>query len=97
MSAGRHHHQRPCDTGRIAGLTVQLSPGCSPIEADQPEHGIQHIEPPRSKEDTMLGPNQHTIHLAQQSYDQRLDHAAKIREIQRDRSDGTAQIVRAHV
>ena len=43
----------------------------------------------------MLGPNQHTIHLAQQSYDQRLDHAAKIRQIQRDRSEGTAPFDRS--
>ena len=35
----------------------------------------------------MLGPNHHTQHLASQSYDARLDHAARIRMVQRERKD----------
>lgn len=36
----------------------------------------------------MLGPNHHTFHVANQAYDERLSHAARIRMIQRDRTDG---------
>ena len=35
----------------------------------------------------MLGPNQHTFNLANQSYEERLSHSARIQQIQRDRSD----------
>src|SRR4026209_2624561 len=39
----------------------------------------------RSRENPMLGPNQHTFHLANQSYEERLSHSARISRIQRDR------------
>jgi hypothetical protein len=35
----------------------------------------------------MLGPNHTSYHMAQQTYSERLDHAAKIRLIQTDRHD----------
>jgi hypothetical protein len=41
----------------------------------------------RSKEDPMLGPNQHTFNLANQSYEDRMSHAARIQTIQRERRD----------
>ena len=45
-------------------------------------------EPPAlSKEDPMLGPNQHTFNLANQSYEERLSHSARIQQIQRDHRD----------
>ena len=33
----------------------------------------------------MLGPNQHTFNLANQSYEERLSHSARIQKIQHDR------------
>jgi hypothetical protein len=41
----------------------------------------------RSKEDPMLGPNQHTFHLANQAYEERLAHSARINMVKRARSD----------
>ena len=38
----------------------------------------------------MLGPNHHTYHLANQSYEARLTHAARIRMVQRERHDDSA-------
>lgn len=35
----------------------------------------------------MLGPNHTSYHLAQQTYGERLDHAARIRQVQKDRHD----------
>lgn len=35
----------------------------------------------------MLGPNHHTYHVANQTYNERLTHAARIRMIQKDRRD----------
>ena len=35
----------------------------------------------------MLGPNQHTHHVASQQYAERLSHAARIRMIQKERSE----------
>jgi hypothetical protein len=40
-----------------------------------------------SKEDPMLGPNQSTFNLANQSYEERLSHSARIQKIQHDRHD----------
>ncbi|MDQ2690295.1 MAG: hypothetical protein M3Y29_08485 [Chloroflexota bacterium] len=37
----------------------------------------------------MLGPNHGTYHIAQQTYGERLDHAARIRMVQKDRHDGS--------
>lgn len=37
----------------------------------------------------MLGPNHHTYHLANQAYEERLSHAARIRMVQKDRHDET--------
>lgn len=37
----------------------------------------------------MLGPNHHTYHVASQQYDERLTHAARIRMVQKDRTDAT--------
>lgn len=36
----------------------------------------------------MLGPNQHTHHVASQQYAERLDHAARIRMVQKERTEG---------
>lgn len=44
----------------------------------------------------MLGPNTHSFHVAQQTYDERLTHAARIRSIQRDRQDGAPVDRSAH-
>lgn len=35
----------------------------------------------------MLGPNSTTYHMAQHTYSERLDHAARIRMVQKDRQD----------
>jgi hypothetical protein len=35
----------------------------------------------------MLGPNHTSYHLAKQTYGERLDHAARIRMVQKDRTD----------
>ena len=35
----------------------------------------------------MLGPNHHTYHVASQQYEERLTHAARIRMVQKDRTD----------
>jgi hypothetical protein len=35
----------------------------------------------------MLGPNHHTHHVASQQYEERLTHAARIRMVQKDRTD----------
>jgi hypothetical protein len=35
----------------------------------------------------MLGPNHHTFHLANQAYEERLNHSARIQMIQRERHD----------
>lgn len=37
----------------------------------------------------MLGPNHNTYHVASQAYEERLNHAARIRMIQKDRKDDT--------
>lgn len=37
----------------------------------------------------MLGPNHHTFHVANQTYGERLSHAARIQMVQKDRHDGT--------
>ena len=48
---------------------------------DEPNHSS-------SKErHQMLGPNHTSYHLAQQTYGERLDHAARIRQVQKDRHD----------
>ncbi len=35
----------------------------------------------------MLGPNHHTFHLANTAYEERVQHAARIHQVQRDRKD----------
>ena len=35
----------------------------------------------------MLGPNHHTYHVASQAYEERLTHAARIRMVQKERTD----------
>lgn len=37
----------------------------------------------------MLGPNQQSLHLANQAYEERLSHSARIAMIKRDRHDAT--------
>jgi hypothetical protein len=44
----------------------------------------------------MLGPNQHTLHLANQSYEERLSHSARIRMIQKDRSADQPFVTSTH-
>ena len=40
----------------------------------------------------MLGPNHHTFHLANEAYDKRVQHAARIQAIKQDREDGTQPV-----
>ena len=42
----------------------------------------------------MLGPNHHSLTVAQQAHTERLDHAARIRLVQRDRHDESAPLWR---
>jgi hypothetical protein len=76
------------DTTRIVTLTAFMSPGGSAIRPRGSTMHPNNDEPPvLSKEDPMLGPNQHTFNLANQSYEERLSHSARIQQIQRDRGD----------
>jgi hypothetical protein len=44
----------------------------------------------------MLGPNQHTMHMANQSYEERLSHSARIRMVQNDRQDDQPFVLSTH-
>jgi hypothetical protein len=57
--------------------------------------GADHLvttEPQGLEEDLMLGPNTDTFRIANQEYDERLRHAARIRLAAADRHDETSPV-----